>query len=124
MRLDKVLADDGRRPESQERGHDVEGANQHHRPNHAVTCRFGVRHRVEPDQDMGQAGRTEDQSDAQRNQVQRSIWWFVTQAGGQEVFHHFLSLGVVIGYVANRVEEGAEAESKAVSYTHLTLPTK
>src|SRR5450755_5028298 len=112
MCLDEVLADDGRGPEPQECGHDVEGANQDHCPNHAMTRRLCIGNRVEPDQDVRQASRTKDQSDAQRNQVERSVWRFVTKARGEEVLHYFLALGIVIGHVANGIEEGTETESE------------
>ena len=111
MARDVIAPHDRRRSKSQERRHDVEAADQHHRPYHALPRRLRVRHRVEPHQDMRQPGRPEDQRQSQRDQVQCSIRRLETQPRRQKVFDDLLPF-FVIGHVPDSIEERGEAEAK------------
>jgi hypothetical protein len=94
--LDEVGAYDRRSSEPEERGHDVEAADQHHCPYHAVARRLGVRHSVEPDKNVRQSCGSEDQRESQRDQIQRPVRLLETKTRLQKVFYHRLALGIVI----------------------------
>ena len=51
---DVIASDDGGRAEAEKRRHDVEAADQDHRPDDADARRFGVGHGVEANQDVRQ----------------------------------------------------------------------
>ncbi len=60
-----VASDNGRGSKAEERGHDVETADQHHRPNHARACRLGIGNGVEAHQDVRQSGGAKDEGQAE-----------------------------------------------------------
>src|SRR5208337_2668893 len=109
VRGDEIAAHYGGGAEAQERGHDVEAADERHGPNHTVARRLGVGNGVETHQDMRQTSGAEDERETQGDELQRAVWRLVAQARLQEVFHHFLAL-FVISDVADGVEESGEAE--------------
>ena len=65
------FADERRGAEAQERGHDVERPDQSHCPYDRLARGLGVGHREEPHQDMGKAGRAQNQRHAQRDVVEQ-----------------------------------------------------
>ena len=58
---DEIPAYDGGSAKAEERSHDVEAADQYHRPNHRVPRGLRVGHGVEADEDVRQSGGSEDQ---------------------------------------------------------------
>ena len=61
MAGNEIAPDDRGRAEPQKRRHDVEGADKNHGPDHAYPRCLRVGHGVEPDENVRQPGRAEDQ---------------------------------------------------------------
>ena len=74
-------------PETKESRHDIEGPDDQHGPNHTGPGRFRVRHRVKSDQNVRQAGGTEQQRHPQGDLVPGIL---EDQSGMQEVTGHRL----------------------------------
>ena len=66
-------AEDRARAEADERGQQVEEADQEHRPDDRAARRLGVRHGEEPHQDVRQARRAEHEREAERDRVDRRV---------------------------------------------------
>ena len=77
---DEVAAHDRRGAEAKERRHDVESADDPHRPDHTDAGRLRIGHRIEANQNVRQSRRAKDQRHAKRNQIERPIGRLVAQA--------------------------------------------
>ena len=114
-RADLGLADQRRRAEPQEGGHDVEGPDQAHRPRHRLARGLGVGHREKAHQDVREARRAEDQGHAERDILEQglvdapdlrlAVRVEDSRLGEVEPALRVLDTG-------DRVEEGSEVESE------------
>src|SRR5690606_35766564 len=120
---DFFLSDEQRRPEAEEGGHDVEGADDEHGPYHGNPRFPRRRDRVEADQDVGESGRPRQQGDAQGDVVegivilQARLQEFLSVFGG-DLVEHVYQVEVVIGQDQDAQQDGSGHQQHGLDDLH------